>query len=104
MEYMLNKYKIQVPKDVNIIYSKQKKILVVKGSKTVKTFKVYVQLMFAKEVNWIYVLPYYFFKVCVGTRKRIKSHLGSTVATLKQLFIETSNRFYKKLKFVGVGY
>ena len=36
--------------------------------------------------------------------KKIKSTQGLTVALIKHLFMEVTGKFYRKLKFVGVGY
>ena len=45
-----------------------------------------------------------FSKISNNKKKKIKAIQGTTVALIKQLILETSTTFYKKLKLIGIGY
>jgi len=101
---MLKKCFIKLPNYVNAFYSAEKKIIVFKGPRLMKTLKLDLQLSINKKTSIIRVNSIPFFKISNSKKKRIKSYQGLISALIKQSIKETCILFYQKLKFVGVGY
>jgi large subunit ribosomal protein L6 len=66
--------------------------------------KLEVQLFLNHNLNKIKVSSLPFSGISNVKRKTIKATQGTTVATIKQLILETTGKFYKNLQFIGVGY
>jgi large subunit ribosomal protein L6 len=104
---MLNtnsKYTVKIPKNTVILYCNTKNIITVIGPLDKKALKLKVKLEILKIEGIINVTSIPVSNMSNNTRKKIKAIQGTTIALIKQLFIETLTIFYKKLKFVGVGY
>lgn len=101
---MTEKYTIKIPNDINLIYSNRKRIIILKGALSTKTLKLNIQLFLIKSKSILKVIPLPLFKISNNKQKKIKALQGTTVATIKQLIVETSIVLYQKLKLIGVGY
>jgi large subunit ribosomal protein L6 len=99
-----SKYTIKIPKSTIILYCETKNIITVIGPLDKKALKLKVKLEVLKIERVINVTSIPVSKISNNTRKKIKAIQGTTVALIKQLFIETLTIFYQKLKFIGVGY
>lgn len=97
-------YKIKIPKDIVVLYCNKKNILTVCGLLTKKTLKINLEIKLKKEEKIISITNNTNFKLSNKKKKNIKALQGTTIALIKQLFMETSTLIYKKLVFVGVGY
>jgi large subunit ribosomal protein L6 len=104
MRNILEKCIVKVPNDIHVVYSRNRKIIVLIGVRSRKMLKLKVQLLVCGEQNVIKVTPLMFFKVSNHEQKKINSIQGTCVALIKQLVVEISVTLYRKLKFVGVGY
>jgi large subunit ribosomal protein L6 len=97
------KCSIRIPKDVSVIYSKKKNILILKAGKNLRF------LVTPPKLNFI------IFKskilICIGSlklpnnNKKKLTYIKKTVAsTISQFLIEVKVKLYSKLRFVGIGY
>jgi large subunit ribosomal protein L6 len=99
-----SKYTIKIPKNIAILYCNTKNIITVIGPLDKKALKLKVKLEILKTERVINVTSIPVSKMPNNTRKKIKAIQGTATALIKQLLIETLTIFYKKLKFIGVGY
>ena len=104
MENISEKYIIKIPNEITVIYSAEKKILILVGVLAKRTLRLDMQLFLIKSKNVLKVSSLPFFKISNNERKKIKILQGTTVALIKQLIVETSTVLYRKLKLIGVGY
>lgn len=105
MDKIQNKYIITIPQNTQVFYSEKKKIIILKGSlKTRILFKLKVKLLILETQKLIKVTTIPINTISSNEKKKIKAIQGTTTALIRQLLIETSTIFYKKLKIVGVGY
>lgn len=96
------KYTVKIPDKINIFYSKEKKILIIKGPITQKSLKIENKIKI-KE-NKIEVTSLSLSKTRNNLLKKLKEKQGTIVAIIKQLMTDTSAISYRKLNFVGIGY
>lgn len=99
-----DKYTIKVPKNISIVYSKDKNVVILTGPLQRKTFMLKTRIFFDIPKNKIYVSKLLHFETFTVPIKHLKSSQGTTIALLKQSVLETSVKIYKKLRLIGVGY
>lgn len=104
MKNISEKYTIKIPNEIKVIYSSEKKIIILVGVLTKRALKLDIQLFLIKSKNVLKVSSLPFFKISNNEQKKIKILQGTTVALIKQLIVETSTVLYQKLKLIGVGY
>lgn len=97
-------YIVKIPKDITVIYSSQKKIIIFKNVDVQKSLNLKVKIEFLNNANLIKITQILFEVNSNNERKTVKAIQGTTVALIKQLLIETSATLNYKLKLVGVGY
>jgi large subunit ribosomal protein L6 len=100
----MKRYTINIPSDIVILYSSEKRALIVKGPVAQKSFLLEVKILVMDKAKIILVTPIPFVASSNYKKKKMKSMRGTTIALIKQLIVETSAILYQKLKFVGVGY
>jgi large subunit ribosomal protein L6 len=98
-------YSIKIPNNITVIYYEKKNILVVIGPLSQKSLelKPQITLVTTKKLLIIKSVETYL-KISNSKKKYLSSLQGTTTALIKQLILETSYIFYKKLKLIGVGY
>lgn len=99
---ILKRYNIFIPKDISIIYSELKKILIISGTHKKKALILKTKLIIKK--NTINVTRVSFQKISNDKKKKLKMVQGTTYSLIKQTIIEVSTALYSKLKLIGVGY
>ena len=104
MASIQNKYIITIPNNVEVFYSKERRIIIFKGPLKRRSLKLKVQLLIPKTKHVIKVSPILTHNTSSNKKKEAKTIQGTTTSLIKQLLIETSTIFYKKLKMIGVGY
>lgn len=104
MENISEKYIIKIPNEITVIYSPEKKVIILIGVLAKRTLRLDMQLFLIKSKNVLEVSSLPFFKISNNEQKKIKILQGTTVALIKQLIVETSTVLYRKLKLIGVGY
>lgn len=98
------KYTIKIPKNISVVHSKRKKIIVLIGLFGKKVFALKTKIFFNIYRNKIYVSKFPHVKTSTAQIKKLKSYQGTLIALLEQGILETSVKIYQKLKLVGVGY
>jgi large subunit ribosomal protein L6 len=101
---MLNRYIVKIPKNVEIFYCSKRQIILINGSFSKKSLRLFVKLEVCQHKNIIIVLDSTFDKLSNENKKILKSLRGTTMALLKQSFLEVSTLVCKKLNLIGVGY
>jgi len=104
MNHFLKRYIVKIPKNIDVFYCDERQILLVNGPFGKKLLKLRIKLELFQDENVIRVLDSTFKKVSNKDKKTVKSLRGTTVALLKQAFLEVSTVICKKLKLVGVGF
>lgn len=104
MKHILKKHTIKVTNNINVIYSANKKIITFVNSICQKSLKLNVQIFLNKSKKIIKVSQLPFSKNSIDKQKRIYFIKGTETAIIKQIMLELSTTFYKKLIFIGVGY
>jgi large subunit ribosomal protein L6 len=105
MAIFSKKYSVKIPEDVSIIYSGNKKVVYFIGSISKKLLKLKVKIYLNQAKNVLQVSGYSLLSKISGNQKKIlKALQGTTTALIKQIILEISVLFHKKLKLVGVGY
>jgi large subunit ribosomal protein L6 len=97
-------YSIKIPNHITVLYCKKKNILVVIGPLGQKSLKLKLQIKVLDNPKLIIIESETYLKISNSKKKYFLSLQGTTAALIKQLILETSYIFYKKLKLVGVGY
>ena len=97
-----NKYLIKIPDNITVLYCKKKNIITIIGTLTKKSLKLKVRLFILEKM--IQVTPFPSTKISNKQKKNIFAIQGLTAAELKQLLLETTYIYYKKLKLIGIGY
>ena len=98
------KFRLKIPQNISIIFSKKKRTLSVIGPKTTKSIKLKLKITIDPTKNILSVSPLSFFHISNAEKKKINALRASTIAQIKHLFIETSLTIFEKLKVIGVGY
>jgi large subunit ribosomal protein L6 len=97
-------YSIKIPDAITILYCKKKNILVVIGPLGQKSLKLKLPIKIVATPKILLIKSETYLKISHSKKKYFFSLQGTTAALIKQLILETSYIFYKKLKLVGVGY
>lgn len=104
MNAKINKYKISIPEDISVIYSKKKKMLTVLGLLKRKSMRLKLEICLDNSKKNLVVSPFILSKASNQKRKNIKALRNTTVAKIKHMLIESSTLIYQKLNIKGVGY
>jgi large subunit ribosomal protein L6 len=104
MQIVKNKYRIKIPKNINVIYSYKKNIITIVGPLAKKSLKLKIKLEISKTEKLIKINSISFSNISNSVKKEFYAIQGTTVSLIKQLILETSYVIYEKLKLVGVGY
>lgn len=98
------KYTVKIPKNISVIHCDKKNILIFVGPLQKKSLKLKVKVFLVPKLNLITVTDIPAFGTSVVDFKNAKKIQGTTVAKIKQIFIESTYTLYQKLNLVGVGY
>jgi large subunit ribosomal protein L6 len=92
---------IKIPKNNTVLYNEQKNILIILGKKNKKYIKMTNKLVCEHKSLKI-------IKDCYNGKSEsdisTKKSLNKLFLNIKNCFLETNTIFYKKLKFIGIGY
>jgi large subunit ribosomal protein L6 len=100
-----NQIFIKIPKTVTAFYCREKKIILFKNqNNSQKILKLKIDITFDYENNQIKTNRKIYLKSSRLCKKNNNAIYGTNVALIKQAIVETSTIFYKKLKFIGIGY
>ena len=103
-----NCFKVKVLKDVTAIYCTDKNLLTFLGPKRVKSLKPAFKVILTGDnlgqTKQILVTSTPMSGMSRNKIKKMSERRGRVAATIKALMVEASQNFYRKLRFVGVGY
>ena len=95
---------IKIPNEIEVFYSKKKKLIIFKGSERKKSLKINELLTICYTKLQIEIINDPTKELSNSDKKKIQRLKSTTVSLLKQLLIEATALMYQKLKLVGVGY
>lgn len=98
------RYLIKIPKDISVLYCEKKKFLTFIGPLSRKSLQLKLKILILKPKNHIIITRLSFFGMSGNEKKKLKAVQKTTIALIKQIILEISFVFSKKLIFVGVGY
>jgi large subunit ribosomal protein L6 len=98
------RYIIKIPKDISTLYCDKKKLLTLIGPLGKKSLQVKLKVLLLKPENFLVITQIPFNQISSNEKKKLRSLQGTTIALIKQMILEVSFTFSKKLVFVGVGY
>jgi len=104
MNNIIKKHILKIPKNTSIYYCSYNQIIIVSNFKYYKILKLKTKLIVKKTQKIIKVTRIPFFKISNNYQKKLKAIQATQVTLLKQLFLDSSSKFCKKLKLVGVGF
>jgi large subunit ribosomal protein L6 len=95
---------VKIPSNIEVFYSKEKKIIIFRGPMGKKSLNIDPSISIYRIKQQIEVINDISKKLSNSEKKKIKSVQRTTVSLIKQLLIEAVALVYRKLKLVGVGY
>jgi large subunit ribosomal protein L6 len=104
METFSKRYIVKIPKDICVLYCDKKRLLTLIGPLGKKTLQIKLKVLVLKPENFLVITQIPFNQMSGNEKKKLKSIQGTTIALIKQMILEVSFVFSKKLVFVGVGY
>jgi large subunit ribosomal protein L6 len=95
---------IKIPNDIFVLYCQKKNLLTFVGRLSRKSLQLKLKILILKPKNQIIITKVPFFKISGNEKKKLKAAQKTAIALIKQIILEISFVFSKKLIFVGVGY
>ena len=105
MNYISKKNIIKIPKNVSVYYcDNQRIIILINSSGQTKLLLLKTKIIFDKITRIIKITRDPFGNISNNEKKKLKAIQGTQVSTLKQLLLDMSFLFCKKLNIIGVGF
>jgi len=98
------KHIVKVPKIITVYYCDVRHILLFINSFAKKTILLKTKLIINKEKRLLKITRESFFKTSNNKKRLLKVIQGTQVSLLKQIFLDMSWLYCKKLKLVGIGF
>jgi large subunit ribosomal protein L6 len=104
MAIFSKRYLVKIPKDISVLYCEKKKLLTFIGPLSRKSLQLKLKILILKPKNHIIITRLPLFGISGNEKKKLKTIQKTNIALIKQIILEISFVFSKKLTFVGVGY
>lgn len=104
MNYTTKRHIIKIPKNISVFYCVTNQVIVFANSFAQKTLTLKTKLIIEKRKQIIKVTRDPFFNISNNEKKKLKAVQGMQVSLLRQLLVDISIFFCKKLNLVGVGF
>lgn len=104
MNYTTKRHIIKIPKNISVFYCVTNQVIVFANPFAQKTLTLKTKLIIEKRKKIIKVTRDPFFNISNNEKKKLKAIQGMQVSLLRQLLIDISVFFCKKLNLVGVGF
>ena len=104
MNYITKRHIIKIPKNISMHYCDTKRIIIFKNSLTQKSLILKTKIIIERKKRMIKVTREPFFNMSNNKKKRLKAIQGTQVNLLKQMLLDISFFFCKKLNLIGVGF
>jgi len=98
------RYIIKIPRNVNMYYCDSKHIIIFTNSLAQKTLILKTKIIVEKKNRIIKITREPFLNISNNEKKKLKAVQGTQVNLLKQMLLDISALFCKKLNIVGVGF
>merc|ERR1712087_282432 len=95
---------IKIPKNISMYYCDEKQIILFANSVISKALILKTKLIIEEKKRIIKITQDPFFKISNDEKKKLKAVQGTQVSLLKQILLDISLSFCKKLNLVGVGF
>lgn len=102
MKKIIKRYIVKIPENIQVFYCCKRQIILINGPFGKKIVRLHVKLEVSPHGKFLKVSDFTFKKL--SNKKALKSLKGTTIALLKQAFLEVSTLVCKKLNLIGVGY
>jgi len=104
MNHVAKRYFVKVPENVSMHYCDNNHIIIFVTSFTQKALVLKTKVIIEKKKRIIKITRNPFHSISNNERKKLKVIQGTQVSLLKQVLLDISFIFCKKLNFIGVGF
>lgn len=104
MNYITKRHIIKIPKNVSMYYCDTTRIVIFANSFSQRALTLKTKIIIERRKKVIKVTREPFFNISNNEKKRLKAIQGTQVIMLKQMLLDISLLFCKKLNLVGVGF
>jgi len=104
MNYTAKRHILKIPKNISMHYCDEKHIILFANSVTSKALILKTKLIIEEKKRIIKITQDSFFKISNDEKRKLKAVQGTQVSLLKQILLDISLSFCKKLNLVGVGF
>lgn len=104
MNYTTKRHIIKIPKNVSMYYCAIKHIVIFTNFVDQKALTLKTKLIIEKKKRIIKITREPFSTISNNEKKKLKAVQGTQVSLLKQMLLDISLFFCKKLKLIGVGF
>lgn len=104
MNYIAKKHILKIPKNISTYYCDTKRIIIFTNSFAQKALTLKTKIVIEKKKRIIRVTPEPFVAISNNEKKKLKAIQATQVSLLKQILLDISFFFCKKLNLVGVGF
>ena len=104
MNYTTKRHIIKIPKNISMYYCDTKRIVVFANSFAQKALVLKTKLIIEKKKRMIKITREPFFDISNNEKKKLRAIQGTQVSLLKQMILDISLFFCKKLNLIGVGF
>ena len=104
MNYITKRHIIKIPKNVSMYYCDNTRIVVFTNSFTQKTLMLKTKIIIEQKKRMLKVTREPFSDTSSNEKKRLKAVQGTQANLIKQMLLDISLFFCRKLKLIGVGF
>lgn len=104
MNYITKRHIIKIPKNVSMYYCDTTHIIIFANPFSQRALTLKTKIIIERRKKVIKVTREPFFNISNNEKKRLKAIQGTQVIMLKQMLLDISLFFCKKLNLVGVGF
>ena len=104
MRYITKRHIVKIPIDISMYYCTTQHIIVFTNFLIRKTIKLKTQLIINNDEKILKVTRKPLYSISNNEKKKLKAIQATQVALLKQMLLEISLVYCKKLKLIGVGF
>ena len=95
---------LRIPKNISLYYCTKNRIVIFTNFVTQKALKLKTKLIVNKDKKLIKITREPFFNMSNSDKKKLKAIQTTQVVLIKQMLLEISSFFCKKLNLIGVGF
>jgi large subunit ribosomal protein L6 len=104
MEKISTRYIIKIPKNISLYYSEIYQSVLLAGPLKKIVLKLKTKIILSKNTNMLKITREPFLTTSKNKKNRLKINQGTLTAILRQLIVDLSINFVKKLKLIGIGF